>query len=427
MILERLKKKLNANALYLAVMISFIAAVLAFSFLLSKYYSFIEINNFKSYKRLNDNVLSAINMIMQKADFIPLNIEKTVALYDDSLSNVQVLKKQWGVYQVACSSAKWNQLSVQKIAMYGQLHDEKNCIGLYLADHGYYLAVAGDTYLSGKVFLPKLGVRKAYIDGKSFKYDKIVDGTIVNSKEHLPALTEDLINYIKNNLLTPITASDSLVSEKVLNNGKIQNSFFKKTMRIYSGGSINLNNTDIEGNIIIHSGNEITISSNCHLDNVICVAQMITVESGFKGKIQLFATDTIDIHKDVTLQYPSSVISAGIDKSFSRVQIDQGSRIEGTVVAFAEIEASRNVSVRLAAGAEIAGSVYCAGKVEHSGKIYGSVYCDFFFLQTRQGYYENHLLDAWVDPVVLEPKFSTGTLFRTDSLNQINNIISWLN
>jgi len=427
MIPKGLKKKLNANALYLAVMISFIAAALAFSFLLSKYYSFTEINNYKAYQRLSDNTLSAVNIIMQKADFIPFNIEKTVPLFDDSLSNVRVLKKQWGVYQVACSSANWNQISVQKIAMYGQVSSGKNVTGLYLADHGYYLAVAGDTYLSGRVFLPKLGVRKAYIDGKSFKYDKIVDGSILNSKGQLPSLTADLKEYIKKTLFKSNNAVDSLVGQKVLNEGKLQNSFFNKTLRIYSGESINLTNTEIEGNIIIYSENEITISNSCHLENIICVAPTIIVASGFKGKIQLFATDSIIIEKNTTLEYPSSLVSAGIEKSYSRIQIAEGSKIEGTVMAYADITASGNVTVKLDKGSEIYGTVYCAGKMEHLGKVYGSLYCDYFFLQTNQGYYENHLLDAWVDPIALEPKFSMGTIFNADSLKLINNIISWLN
>jgi hypothetical protein len=157
------------------------------------------------------------------------------------------------------------------------------------------------------------------------------------------------------------------------------------------------------------------------------VAPMIIVESGFKGKTQLFAADTVLIQKNVTLQYPSSVVSAGIETSYSHILIAEESRVEGTVLAFAEIEANRNVSVKLGAGSEIYGMVYCAGKMEHLGKIFGSLYCDFFFLQTRQGYYENHMLDAWVDPTVLEPHFSAGALFKTDSLKQINNVISWLN
>jgi hypothetical protein len=154
---------------------------------------------------------------------------------------------------------------------------------------------------------------------------------------------------------------------------------------------------------------------------------MIIIASGFKGKIQLFATDSIIIQKNVTLEYPSSLVAAGIEKSYSRIQIAEGSKIDGTVVAYADIAANGNVTVKLDKESEIYGTVYCAGKFEHLGKVFGSVYCDYFFLQTNQGYYENHILDAWIDPIALEPKFSTGTIFNADSLKLINNIISWLN
>jgi hypothetical protein len=84
------------------------------------------------------------------------------------------------------------------------------------------------------------------------------------------------------------------------------------------------------------------------------------------------------------------------------------------------------VVFNISAGAKIYGTVYCAGKVETRGKVFGTLYCDRFFLQTRQGYYENHLLDAWIDPKGLEPEFTSGIFMETTGPNSMNRIIEWL-
>jgi hypothetical protein len=427
MIVKRLMKMVNARALYLAIIISFVAAVLSFIFILSKYYSYTEIYNLKTLQRLSDNTLSAINILSRHSGFIPYNIEKTVALFDDSVNQATVIKRRWGVYNMCSAKSSWKRFSVQKAALYGQKTSGKNATGLYLTDQGHYLAVSGDTYLSGRLFLPKLGIRKAYIDGNSFKYEKIIEGTMENSEEHLPSLSNQFLEYVKNELFVQNFKGDSLVSASILSAAKIENSFFNRPIRIYSTGSIDLRKIEIFGNFIIQSDDAITINSNCHLENVICVAPQIIIESGFKGRAQFFGNDTVKIMKNVTLQYPSAVVSAGMNHSTSHVLISEASRVEGTILGFAEIELNRNVSVILENYTEIYGMVYSAGKVSIQGKVFGSLFCNLFFLQTRQGYYENQLLNAWIDPSGLEPQFSSGAIVDIDSLKQNNTIISWLN
>jgi hypothetical protein len=301
-------------------------------------------------------------------------------------------------------------------------------VGLYLTDHGYYLTVAGDTYLSGKCFLPKLGVRKAYIDGKSFKYNDIVSGTIENSKDHLPVMSGRLLVYLKSSVFESTGSKDSITGEQFLNSGKISNSFENTTIRVQSEDEIILSGLEIEGNIVIQSLKKIRIDKNTKLTNCICIAPIIEVGSEFEGTVQLFATDTVLIGDKVVLNYPSSVVSAGIDRSTAYMYIGTDSRVEGTLIAFAEIAKDNNVSVQFAMGTIIYGTVYCAGKLELKSKITGSLFCNMFFLQTRQGYYENHLLDTWIDPSGLEPQFASGILF-TDADNparQVKQIITWL-
>jgi cytoskeletal protein CcmA (bactofilin family) len=419
-------KKLSGRAIFLAIIISFISAILAFLFILSRYYGFVEITNINGYKQLTDNVSSAINVTIQKPDFIEWNKEISMNIYEDSSSAVSLKKYHWGIYNIASASAHWKNYFVERSVLYGQRSAGTNAVGLYLTDHGHYLAVAGDTYLSGNCFLPKLGARKAYIDGKSFIYAAIVNGTIQTSNDKLPSLTEEFIEYLENELFDSPFINDSLVSEDMLNNDIITNDFRKTTQHIHSKDLIDLDGIEISGNIIIQSDKAIRITEESRLKHIICIAPKIRVEKGFEGVVQLFAQDSLLIEEDVYLKYPSAAVVAGIGRSSANADLLTGSRIEGTVLLFAEMSDKKDVTLRISKDATVIGMVYCDGKVNINGKVFGSLYCESFILQTQQGYYENHLLDAWIDPLSLEPGFASGIFMKEMRENDLTQIIEWL-
>ncbi len=418
--------RIRARALYLAIIISFVSAVYAFLFILSRYYSFIEITSLNTFQRLTDNYVSAINIAMQKESFVEYGQTQNIILFDDSLSMVQVQKKHWGVYNIVSAKANRKNYQINRTALYGCKVGGESSTGLYLADHGHYLAVAGDTYLSGNCYLPKLGARKAYIEGKSFKYRSIVDGIAGKSKENLPPISSSMIDYLTDNLFGSSSSADSTVSEKILNKNTLQNNFTKTTIRVQSEDKIVLDKLSLQGNYIIQSQRKIILKDDCQLQNVICIAPVIIVESGFEGKVQLFALDSVLIENDAVLQYPSAIVAAGIGRSSVYIGVESNSRVEGCIMAYAEIAENSDVQIKIESGSEIYGLIYCAGKTEHKGRIFGSLYCDKFFLQTRQGYYENHLLDAWIDPVGLETSFASGLIFENSDTKQTNHIIEWL-
>ena len=309
--------------------------------------------------------------------------------------------------------------------MFGQKIAGQNAIGLYLADKGHYLSLAGDTYLSGQTFLPKLGARKAYIDGKSFKYKKIAEGEISESSENLPQLTQVLKQTIEERIFGISSVTDSLIDIDEVKATKLSNSFRDKTIRLYSEGEIILNGQELSGNIIVQSETRIILTRKSRLENIICAAPLIWVDDKFEGRVQLIANDTLDVGKEVLLHYPSSLIVAGIERSAATLIIGAQSRIEGSVLAYTGFPKT-DATLFIMEDAYITGLVYCAGKVQHNGKVFGSLYCNKFFLQTRQGYYENHLLNAWIDPTSLEPDYAGGAFMRSETDLPIQRIIQWV-
>ena len=415
---------LSGRALYLAIVIAFITSVLAFLFLLSRYYSYIEINTLKKQQELTDNVESALHLILQKPELIPFNEEQQLDIFNDGSRICKVQKKHWGLYQHAWAESGWKQLKYQRLALFGERIAGEGAKGLYLADHGHYLAVAGDTYLSGDCYLPKLGVRKAYIDGKSFKYRDIVHGKTYTSQEKLPLLLEDWVKYVETELF--VTANDSMADENYLYTKNLNRSFRIKTVRVYNENEIVLSGINVSGNCIVQSAKKIFIRKDAEIENVICVAPIIEVEEDFKGTVQLFALDSILLQDNVTLQYPSALVVSGFGRSSVYTAIPSGCNISGSVVLFTDSEEGTDVTLIIDENVVINGQVYCAGKVSHKGVVNGSLYCDKLFLQTRQGYYENHLLDAKIDPLSLEPSFASGIILN-EKTGTSNQVILWLN
>ncbi|MBN1953395.1 MAG: hypothetical protein JW801_19475 [Bacteroidales bacterium] len=422
-----LNRKISGKAIYLAIVISFVAAIFALMFILRRYYGFVEVTTLEKKTALQDLVSSALLVSLENPDINSNQKAKEFQLYEEGGETAKVENRNWGVYEIAWARASWKHLSEEKLAMLGNQLNDFERTGLYLCDHGQYLTVAGDSYLSGNCYLPKLGVRKGYINGQSFKYTQTVTGKTDQSSDHLPELSPKLINYIKTELYDKEKIADSLVSRVYLDEIQQSNSFRDLSIRVYSDDELRLDHTILQGNIIIQSGKRIIIDGYAELSQIICIAPIIEVESGFTGDVQLFATDTMIIGDDVELKYPSAavIMNGNTNKLFA--QLGVGSTLEGILLMSDLNIEGQEAFLKISEEAEIFGEVYCSGTVEHLGKIFGSLYCDKLFLQTRQGYYENHLFNAWVDPVGLNTSFVSGILFTNNELNSKPAVIQWLN
>ena len=62
--------------------------------------------------------------------------------------------------------------------------------------------------------------------------------------------------------------------------------------------------------------------------------------------------------------------------------------------------------------------------MDFKGKVYGALSCDHFLLTTPSSVYENHLLNAEIDPSLLSADFVGGD---THTENSKRDIVKWLN
>lgn len=401
-------KILKAGALYYAIFVSFFIALISGFMILQQWYQRYYILYVNQGERLERNLHSACLIAIQNPGTFTTSGETKIDLFQDSTDLVTIGKKWWGGYQVLDIKASWRIVEKSKKFMVGTEILAKDVVTLYLADDGKYLSIAGKTGIKGNCYIPKLGIRKAYIEGAGYNGNKLIDGTIKESGETLPDPNSE---FIKQNLFSEqlkISSTDSLIDWETLTRERsIEISFYNKTLRINSKNWLTLENIDLKGNIKIFSASGITIKNSASLQDIIIYAPKIVFNDDFKGALQCFVSDTLQIGSDCIFKFPTvlALTKTNIEKPF--LEIGKGSLILGDIIAIGNAD-KENVSLEciLQDDSVIHGTVYCNGRVNMKGSIRGQLFCKGFILKTYSSIYENHLMNAKLDGTSLSQYYA---------------------
>jgi cytoskeletal protein CcmA (bactofilin family) len=422
-------RKVKAGALLYAIFLTFLISLISGFVILSSYFHNRYIINTQGQAKLIANVNSAINLALGNPEIVQLNQKKTIDLFGDGECMVDLEGKNWGMYSVVLASSAWHNYSFSKTAMLGDDIFNTEQVALYLTDNDNYLSLCGKTILKGICYLPKLGPKRAYIEGQSFVGSKLVDGTIKPSEKKLPEINNELIEQNKKYLQGSFPTNDSVrYFEEFVEKDSIVNTFQNRTLIVVSNNKIQLGYKFFKGNIIIYSKKEIEIESNARIEDIIVYAPGVTVKSGFVGNLQIYASDSIRIEGNCSIKYPGVVglicqSQSGNVKHY--LKIDEQSEISGAVFLYNTGGAGR-IQPLLSIGkeTEIYGQVYCNTTTDLKGSIYGSLYTSGFILKTPSSIYENHLLNAEVDFSKLSLHFAGISLLGKPKQKEL---IKWLN
>lgn len=420
---------IKAGSLFYAIIISLIIATTSSSFILSAYLSKIQVNNLELNNSLHLNADSGYNLLLSKQSLIAINQYKCIDLFDNGTDSVYVQRKQWGAYEIAISKAINRNKSIIRIGLAGFCPNVEDRYSLYLVDEDKPLSLCGNTHIKGKAILPKAGVKRAYIEGQSFSGTSLIDGEIVQSSKSMPALNTELLNYLQLVFAQKTLAADDSIIE--LKNGltgdTIKNSFLLKTIVFTSKTPLQLNNGTYEGNIAIVSEKEITIASTVVLKEILLFAPKIIIESGFKGNLQAFASDTLILQKKVTLNYPSvlGLIKDNKTLTDSQLILNDEDTVAGNIFVYkGGNNPIQQAGLIVSEEALIIGQVYSNGYIDVKGTINGSMMCNKIMLTTPSSVYENHLLNSIIDVSKL-PKYFAGINLVEESMSK--KTVKWLN
>lgn len=413
---------LKAGALLYAIFISFLISTISAFLIMSAFLNNRHIDNTITFEQMKADVNSAIELFLVETETVTLGQKKEINLFEDSPIITSLKHQSWGMYSFLSVTSNWKHLSFSKDVLLGSDLQSEEKLSLYLADHNNYLSLCGNSQIKGISHLPKLGPKRAYIEGKSFSGTKLIDGAINISEKELPKVNQQLILRNKKYLNGEVQSTDSIFDfDLFLELDSIINSFSNKTVIIQIPSDFSISNKTIIGNVIIISKGLLNIESDNYLEDILIYASEIIVESNFDGGIQLIASQRIEINKNVHLSYPSSIVLIKDNQQLgSQILIKEDVNIEGSLLLVNLKKDTKNRALlSIQKNSKIHGQVYCNDLIEHRGIIHGNLYANQFILKTASSVYENHLLDAVIDVSLLSPNFVGINLFEDKNKKEV--------
>lgn len=373
-------RKVRANAMYFAILVSVIILLVISGILL---------------------LISVSNKFSQQTEAVRENITKVNERF---LENSNAVREQassyWGGYRLLkFSEGNASSQRFENVALKSAIEFHKEEVidyNFYLTDQNMPLVMAGNSELLGKVSIPEKMLKRGSINGKYFigKLPSLLD--VYKSEEALPELKIEFLRYIEAciNGVFPETFKADVYKPTT-------NSFLS------SGKILDLNkkyvSERIAGNIILYSRQPIFITSGAILEDILIVAPKITIEKGFTGSVHLISEKVL-LRPGSYLSYPSSIsiiASSGNNnpEEENLLELEEDAVVEGNVILIEKKpkEKSRQF-ISIHEGAEIEGWVYNESYTELSGMIKGHLYTQNIAVRNEGSVYLNHLFNGSVIP-----------------------------
>lgn len=343
-------------------------------------------------------------------------INERIVLFEEPIEETRLTKRSWGAFNVVTSSSLIEGLKTSKSVLVGSNLDLSKV--LILNDNNRPLSISGKTKIQGNCVLPKAGVKRAYVEGKSFTGKKLVAGLIEYTGKNIENENKFPVG-ISQQLESSFDDSTVFMNDLLVDS--IQHDFNKKTLRILITDSDLQLGGYYSGNILFHSEGKVSISANCFLKDIILKANSISIENGFSGSAQFYANSEIVV-ENATLEYPSIVCLDTPNETLrSGIQIRNSKIIGGVLLS--EIDNKKiKPGISIDANSTIVGNVFSASWTELKGRVVGQVITNSFLLKTPSSVYQNHLIDAKIEELKIEGGYPLYALNETKR----QTIIKWL-
>lgn len=418
---------LKGGSLLYATVIALIIAILSGSLMLFSYFKEQEKNIYLTQETLFRNVLSGVHLALASDSIITVGVDHYIDLWGNNTDSVFIRKINWGGYQVILSKTFSKTISRQKAVLIGSLPDTTCKAALYLQDNGKPLTLCGKTFINGTCYLPQAGVKWGNIEGKFFDGKELINGRTKLSSPVLPAIDSKMIDKLQSYFFEKKPLNDSMMYYVPTDaHDSILNSFFNKTIRIYSHNRITLSNGSYySGNILIVSDTEVVLTANCIVNNIIIYAPIVRVQSTFSGSLQIYARDSICVPQKACFIYPSvlGIIRSKVSTTNAAILLGNGVSFSGNIFGYNNMASTNeHVSINIGKTDTVRGQVFTNGEVTLDGIIYGNVICSHFIATYSSGQYEDYLLDATID-AEKRSQYYLNTLFVKSTAK---SILKWV-
>lgn len=302
-------------------------------------------------------------------------------LYKDKpQTSVSIETQRWGLYESVEVRSTDDHFS--SIRLLGKAQECDYEAALWVCSRDMPLSFGGKSEVKGSTYIPTSGIKYATLGTLPFQGKEIKDYYIDLSERELPEVDRSNLylmdKYLKETEFIP--SSDD-------GRYKAYYSFSDDEVHFYIPDDIQ--QYAIKGHAVLH-GDNIVLSSKTILNDVILLARRVTVKEGFRGSLQIIATDTVILSKNAHLRYPSGVYLKG-NNDRTHLCMDENSTLDGYAIIFGTTEnnTENNIEVnfRQAPTAVFNGLLYVDGVAHLQGHCYGGVYLkECYYISSDKAY-----------------------------------------
>lgn len=355
---------IRASALYMSVVVSLLIVLICGAMLMAGYIWRMQNKVEERRTRLENNLKSGVAMILS-ADF-PADTAIITALYEGETDSISISKNAWGLYEQGSVKAWIGTDTVVNTFLIAALPDDSTKV-FFLSDEDRPISISGKSLIKGTAYLPKAGIKAAYVEGQAYDDKRLVYGSIKDSERKLPALQQVRL--------------DKLLA------------FVDRVMRGEELKGV--------GGMTLLADSAITIGADFNLRNALVVGHSVHIEEGYKGQLQVIATDSIVVGDRVVLEYPSALVVLKNDTlGFQRLlKVGKDSEIGGQLICWEKGRSELMPLVSVGERTVIKGELYSQGYVSlgRGAAVDGTVSAVRLMARVSGALYENYLIDVKLD------------------------------
>lgn len=411
-------KKLDGAALQMVIIIALMITVICGALLLLTYYKSSRYLKFSREEHLRSGLNNAITLSLSKFYTSEDTVLTGGVFGSDS---VQVKQEKWGLFDAISIRAFHGSDSLTKAFLTGRVLRNADEV-LYVVDEDRPLSISGDSKITGDAYLPKAGIRSAYVEGKYYEKNKpLIYGEQLESSRNLPAI--DLMSYKQ-----VFKAFEDIKENEVESSSTInQNSFFKDAV-IKHQNVIRLDEA-YSGKFIFLADSLIEVGENAQLDDVLLYAPVIKFLKGNKSSVQAFARDSVILGEGVELTYPSAICmfrEKAKKNEFSKILLGKNSVFEGLIIARGDDENYLKYILKLDKGCQLKGWVDVDGTFNYSipASFQSTVHAKRIVCELKGLLYENYLIDLKLNIKERPSSFLGSGITEKDGRKKV---LKWLN
>lgn len=388
--------RLKGGALYVSVIISILISIILSLFIVLAYYNTRSVQAKNSELQLQLSLESGFEMA--RSEYYTANAADTWQQMPYNNDSILMRKKAWGCYVLIDVKAKNAHFRLNRTGLFGTMAWRDTA--LVLAEQNRQIGLAGKIRFRGKCYLPKAGIKSAYIEGTGFSDLNAVRPYIFPAPEYIPQLDERYLETIAQSQSGIDPYTDSLLSFMP----DEWNQSFKQHTAVVQQGSMVLSNRSLRNNIKLIASDVITVENTAQLTNVLLIARKVIFKKGFRGTVHVICRDSIVTEDECEFAYPSSfcVYSERVPDSLRGmvrgIFFGTDCKFKGGLLAATDKKNLSRTMIRLNRHFELIGNIYSSDYADAQGNLYGSLCCRTLLLQTPSGVYENHLYNCFIDP-----------------------------